>query len=79
MKHGGLCSAGNVSIVPIDKARDAAINMKGFVWLLKFYPTVEKVTVYVDKTQMKVNYKLKLINNPLQKITLDSGFIRESC
>lgn len=66
MKNGGLCSAGDVSMVPIGKARDASLNMKGFVWLMKFYPILEKVTAYVDKTQMKVNYRLKLFINHIK-------------
>ena len=53
MKNGSLHTAGDVSMVPVGKARDSSLGMKGFVWLLKFYPSGEKVHAYVDKSQMK--------------------------
>ena len=52
-KNGNLTSAGDVSLVPIGKARDQSLDLKGFVWNLKFYPTAQKVSVYVDKVQNK--------------------------
>ena len=54
MKNGSLSSAGDVSMIPVGRARDAGLSLKGFIWLLKFYPSFEKVYVYIDKTQMKV-------------------------
>ena len=55
-KSGKLDNAGDVSLVPIGKARYQALNLKGFVWHLKFYPSTDKVPVYVDKTQNKVPF-----------------------
>ena len=54
MRSGSLSSAGDVSMIPVGRARDAGLSLKGFIWLLKFYPSGEKVYVYIDKTQMKV-------------------------
>ena len=54
MKNGSLNSAGDVSMIPVGRARDPSLNLKGFIWLLKFYPSGEKVYVYIDKSQMKV-------------------------
>ena len=53
---GVLSSAGDVSMSPVGRARDTGLNLKGFVWLLKFYPCGEKVYVYIDKSQMKVQF-----------------------
>ena len=58
MKNGSLSSAGDVSMIPVGRARDASLSLKGFVWLLKFYPSAGKVYVYIDKTQMKVGKSL---------------------
>ena len=41
-------------MIPVGRARDPSLNLKGFIWLLKFYPSGEKVYVYIDKSQMKV-------------------------
>ena len=53
MKNGSLHTAGDVSMVPVGRARDSSLGMKGFVWLLTFYPSGGKVHAYVDKKQMK--------------------------
>ena len=52
-KNGSLLNAGDLSMVPIGRARDTSLGLKGFVWLLKFYPSAEKVLAFVDKVAQK--------------------------